>query len=410
MISFWNEIIEQTPNKISLTAKRSQHLKAAFKQFFNSDLAEWETFCCKIASSKFLMGEVKAFKANLDWSIRFETIQRILEGGYSFGDRESSYKLKLGTNCLVVEDKTLKTSAKGFTFTITESAKAKAIRENIKKKVSTAEYASWFLDTEICVVENEDGYEEAVICVATRFKGDRIQTTYRDIYDQHFHAYFVGTAEHYLKAKNIHTPRSNARNASPTDIPSFNECQKSKVAPETSVAHLQEECTQLTRDTSFEEEVSRDVRGNFFNEEAHICIKSKIVENQIEKEKTSHEHITPGAVLMYEEHFIVDNVECQIASHTEKIHQVQMDTAVEHVNAKEVVDECSLEKQRKILPKTSRRFINPPSSLNWFKNTETNTEKGRGVVKINPTFPKQRANTQSLSTLSKFRVLSQNFK
>ena len=107
---------------------------------------------------------------------------------------------------------------------------------------------------------------------------------------------------------------------------------------------------------------------------------------------------------MYKEHFIVDNVKCQIVSHTENIHQVQMDTAVEHVNAKEIVDECPSENQRKILPKTLRRFINPPSSLNWFKNTETNTEKGRGVVKINPTFPKQSVNTQSLSTLSKFSV------
>ncbi len=364
MISFWNEIIEQTPNKIALTAKRSQHLNAAFKQFFNSNLADWEAFCCKIASSKFLMGDVNGFKAYLDWSIRFETIQRILEGGYSFGDRASNYKQKLSENCVVVGDETFETTAKTFIPTKVESPKALAIRENIKKKISPAEYASWFLETEISVGENEDGHDEAVICVATRFKGDRIQTTYRDIFEQYFNAYFVGTAEHYLTLKNIHTTRSN------TDMTSLNECQKNEGSSETCVALLQEECLEVTKESSSEEELLIEMSNNSFNEEARHFINGQTVENQPEKKTNLHEEITPQVTLMYEEPlFVVKR---------------------------------PVEKQKRIIPKTSRHFVNHPTSLNWFKNSEMNYKTGRGVITNYPIYSKQRFGTPNTTTFAKF--------
>jgi hypothetical protein len=196
MIYLWNTIIEQTPNKISVSPKRSQHLNAAFKQYFNSDLSNWEAFCCKIASSKFLMGDVKDFKANLDWSIRFDTIQRILEGGYSFGDRVVNYTPRIN----VSEENT------GFDSTAAclhnekhtngetkqESQEALIIRHRVRQSVGDAIYQSWFENTDIILEENEDNDNKATIYVSSRFIADRLRTHYADIIERYFNAIQVG--------------------------------------------------------------------------------------------------------------------------------------------------------------------------------------------------------------------------
>ena len=205
MISFWNEIVEENnpQRKISLNSKRSQNLNSALKQFFESDLAKWEIFCHKITTCKFLMGEITRFKAPIDWTIRSETIQKIQEGGYTFGTREPTYKLKL-SEIISGAGETLKTSSSAFTPSMQESEKAIAIRDLIKKKVDNAQYMSWFSPTEIVVEINENGHEEATLCVPTRFMGERIKTTYSDIYERYFTTYFVGSAEQHLESRNSH--------------------------------------------------------------------------------------------------------------------------------------------------------------------------------------------------------------
>ena len=62
-------------------------MKQAFKDKFGSCLEKWEKYCKDIASSKFLMGEIKSFRATLDWALKFDIIQKILEGNYGIGDR-----------------------------------------------------------------------------------------------------------------------------------------------------------------------------------------------------------------------------------------------------------------------------------------------------------------------------------
>jgi hypothetical protein len=196
MISFWNEIIEQTPNKIALTPKRSQHLNAAFKQFFNSNLADWEAFCCKIASSKFLMGEVTNFKAYLDWSIRFEIIQRILEGGYSFGDRVVNYTPRVNqlnfTSESIAPPSSLHDNTHPQLEKEQESQEAVHIRNQIKRNLDTAIYKSWFEDTSIVCEQSDDLEKKATIYVSSRFIADRLRTHYADIIERYFNAIQVG--------------------------------------------------------------------------------------------------------------------------------------------------------------------------------------------------------------------------
>ena len=203
MIRFWNEIVEENnpERRILLNTKRNQHLNAAFKQFFESDMAKWEEFCHKITTCKFLMGEKSDFKASIDWSIRFDTMQKIREGAYTFGTRSSKHTLTLsGKN---TEDETIKASSIRFTSSMQESDKATVIRATIKHTINDdAQYRSWFLPTEILIEECEDVQDKVVLCVSTQFMGNRIQTLFRDIYEHYFDSFFVGSAEAYLASKN----------------------------------------------------------------------------------------------------------------------------------------------------------------------------------------------------------------
>ncbi len=86
MHKIWNNISQSNePLKAHLKTKLPQ----ALSESFQGSLETWKSFCLKVASSKFLMGEAKncTFKAYLAWLIKPETIQAIEEGHYSLGDR-----------------------------------------------------------------------------------------------------------------------------------------------------------------------------------------------------------------------------------------------------------------------------------------------------------------------------------
>jgi len=89
MVDLWVQIVESGKKEIILTAQRISFLKKALADKFHNSLEEWANFCKRVASSKFLMGEVKAsFKATLDWALKFDVMQRIFEGAYGIGDRK----------------------------------------------------------------------------------------------------------------------------------------------------------------------------------------------------------------------------------------------------------------------------------------------------------------------------------
>jgi len=77
------EISQLTPSLIL-------SLYQAFQSLFGSSLVTWRSYCRKIASSKFLMGEGgnKHFqKPWLTWAIKAETYQKIESGQFTLGDR-----------------------------------------------------------------------------------------------------------------------------------------------------------------------------------------------------------------------------------------------------------------------------------------------------------------------------------
>ena len=91
MLEIWTALVEEGIGKIELTHRRIAFLKQAFKDKFDSCLEKWKKYCQDIASSRFLMGEIKSsFRASLDWALKFDVIQKILEGNYGIGDRRPS--------------------------------------------------------------------------------------------------------------------------------------------------------------------------------------------------------------------------------------------------------------------------------------------------------------------------------
>ncbi|KKB96501.1 hypothetical protein SZ25_00407 [Candidatus Arcanobacter lacustris] len=87
MIDIWNDIfVDEGGEGISLTFTRKINLRKA-ANYFKDDLDKWTSYCQKISSSKFLMGEVTNFKASIDWCIKEDVIIKILEDSYKCGDR-----------------------------------------------------------------------------------------------------------------------------------------------------------------------------------------------------------------------------------------------------------------------------------------------------------------------------------
>ena len=171
MILIWNQIVEEGNKTIELNSKRLSFLKKAFETKFESCLEKWKEFCKRIASSKFLMGEIKAsFKASLDWVLKFDILQRILEGDYGVGDRTVYHKEDRQVSCQHIETE-IENSP--------ENQEIKQFRLAILNKVGLAIYSAWF--KEIGIHFNED---KITFKAKTRFIKDWIDTHFRTIIDE----------------------------------------------------------------------------------------------------------------------------------------------------------------------------------------------------------------------------------
>lgn len=93
MIDVWKtEVGEFGGERMNISSGIRHKLYSAFQTTFHNSMDSWKEYCRKIASSKFLMGEGsnKHFKkAWLSWAIKHENVEKINNGGYTLGDRET---------------------------------------------------------------------------------------------------------------------------------------------------------------------------------------------------------------------------------------------------------------------------------------------------------------------------------
>jgi hypothetical protein len=140
MILIWNQVVEEGKRTVELNGKRISFLRKAFETKFQNCLEKWKDFCKRVASSKFLMGEIKAsFRASLDWVLKFDILQRILEGDYGVGDRTVYTKKETNTR-LDLEDKIRSTN---------EDQIIKQLRLDLLNQLGSAVYSSWFNEAQI---------------------------------------------------------------------------------------------------------------------------------------------------------------------------------------------------------------------------------------------------------------------
>jgi hypothetical protein len=165
LLDIWNEEVGKITIPAQMTKIRARFLIAAFKSKFASSTEEWRAFCKKISSSDFLIGKVKStFKATLDWVLKFEIIQRILEGDFGCNKPEDPTRL-------TQEDKTLIEAE--IINRIDEGHEIKNLRKQLLERVGASSYKAWFKNVEIVANTNE-----ITIKAHSRFMVDNISTRY----------------------------------------------------------------------------------------------------------------------------------------------------------------------------------------------------------------------------------------
>ncbi len=97
MLNLWNTIVQKElaggeegmRPSVRLTLERIAALKKIYQDLCDRDLSLWEKACRTIVSSSFLMGEVPntKFKVSFDWLLRPANFLKVIEGGFTSGDR-----------------------------------------------------------------------------------------------------------------------------------------------------------------------------------------------------------------------------------------------------------------------------------------------------------------------------------
>jgi len=93
MIQIWQERVGN-PKLSYISAGLLNELEHVLSYYFNGQLQQWQDYCKKIATSKFLMGEGKAFTFKggvyLKWGLKPQNIFKIQQNRISTGDRQLS--------------------------------------------------------------------------------------------------------------------------------------------------------------------------------------------------------------------------------------------------------------------------------------------------------------------------------
>ena len=91
MLQCWNEGVGKERGLLSITPQLSKLMEGVLNQEFQGDIDQWKSYCFKIASSQYLMGETKhGFKLFLSWCLKKDTIEKIRADFYTTGTREVS--------------------------------------------------------------------------------------------------------------------------------------------------------------------------------------------------------------------------------------------------------------------------------------------------------------------------------
>ena len=164
MILIWKEEVGDLGVQ-TVTSSLLTRLYQTLSNFFSGSLEKWKSFCRKIASSKFLMGEAKNRffkKAWITWAIKEDSIDLIRAGHFNCGDRELAKSSEVNT--LEAEIQAARTKKEGLLLVksrIEDEVRQKrklAVRNAISEMTSeTLQVARDSFETEIQTQDSATG-------------------------------------------------------------------------------------------------------------------------------------------------------------------------------------------------------------------------------------------------------------
>lgn len=176
MLSMWNSTVVKiggSANTLRLTPQRAKSLKKALETHFLGEVNAWQAFCEKIASSKFLMGEVTAFKASLEWCLKEDKLTRILEGDYGVGDRTVSFQEKLLVDQEPESLPMSKNSKEEKAYhSFQDNELWSKVKRYLKEKLGDRCYLSWIKS----IIPAEISMHRVVLKTPSKFAKDYIST------------------------------------------------------------------------------------------------------------------------------------------------------------------------------------------------------------------------------------------
>jgi len=174
MKNIWMEEVGECEIKY-LSSTLVSRLYDSHSTIFKGSLENWRSYCRKIASSKFLMGEGKggAFKAWLTWAIKSENYERIEAGEFILNDR----KMKEEATILTTEQEAEIEEKAGI---------------ELMKKVGMLAFKQWFEEIDI-----------------VSYQGDKINLKapslfHRDYINRKYRYQILSALEKVLDNKNLH--------------------------------------------------------------------------------------------------------------------------------------------------------------------------------------------------------------
>jgi hypothetical protein len=167
LLDIWNREVGSKTTEAGMTKQRAKYLVAAYKMKFGSCLDKWKTYCQAIASSEFL---IKTFhqkhKLSLEWVLKFNNLQRILEGQF-------------GVNPVILSNAQETIISKDLL--IAESADSSEIKITSKliDALGAETYKSWFYDNKPQIKKMEEG--TLAFFFNNKFVIDHVRTRFSDI-------------------------------------------------------------------------------------------------------------------------------------------------------------------------------------------------------------------------------------
>lgn len=168
MKNIWlEEVGECELNK--LTSSLIIRLYQSYSTIHSGSLENWRTYCRKIASSRFLMGEgSNRFKAWLSWAVKLESFERIQAGEFTLGDRK--IKEKVLTIKREEEEKLREELINSAKHPLWIQVGVKLI-----ERVGGYAFQKWFKEVDVLALKSK----EVCLRASSRFDRDYIEKNYR---------------------------------------------------------------------------------------------------------------------------------------------------------------------------------------------------------------------------------------